>query len=101
MLRDVDTDVLVSPETRGAFDHAIRMGRLRKLERLGLATKVGRAHWRLAPNLADTLRRMGERGDTTTTMQRAYTARGTSPADVHPLNHDHDTRQEKRHGGKE
>src|SRR3546814_16937609 len=78
MLRDVDTDVLVSPETRGAFDHAIRMGRLRKLERLGLATKVGRAHWRLAPNLADTLRRMGERGDIIRTMQRAYTERGTA-----------------------
>src|SRR3546814_6368952 len=40
MLRDVDTDVLVSPETRGAFDHDIRMGRLRKLERTGLAHKV-------------------------------------------------------------
>src|SRR3546814_766876 len=88
MLRDVDTDVLVSPETRGAFDHAIRMGRLRKLERLGLATKVGRAHWRLAPNLADTLRRMGERGDIIRTMQRAYTERGTAPAIVDQLIYD-------------
>lgn len=93
MLRDADTNVLVSSETRGAFDHAIRMGRLRKLERLGLATKVGGAHWRLAPNLADTLRRMGERGDIIRTMQRAYAARENAPAIVDRLIYDPATAQ--------
>ena len=88
MLRDADTDILVSCETRGAFDHTIRVGRLRKLERLGLATKVGATHWRLAPNLADTLRRMGERGDIIRTMQRAYAERGSAPAIVDQLIYD-------------
>src|SRR3546814_10395675 len=59
---------------------SIRMGRLKTLQRLGLASQVGAAHWRLAPELADTLRRMGERGDIIRTMQRAYAARGDAPA---------------------
>lgn len=80
MLREADSDVLVSSQARGAFGQSIRMGRLWKLERLGLATKVGAAHWRLAPDLADTLRRMGERGDIIRTMQRAYSARDNAPA---------------------
>ena len=80
MLREADKDILVSSNARGAFDQAIRMGRLKKLERLGLATRHGGAHWRLAPDLADTLRRMGERDDIIRTMQRAYTARGNAPA---------------------
>lgn len=80
LIREVQQDVLVSSKGRGAFDHAIRIGRLRKLERLGLATQHGAAHWRLAPELADTLRRMGERGDIIRTMQRAYAARANTPA---------------------
>jgi len=79
-LREADKNILVSSESRGAFDQAIRMGRLKKLERLGLATQHGAAHWHLAPDLADTLRRMGERGDIIRTMQRAYAARGNAPA---------------------
>src|SRR3546814_20772370 len=65
------------------------MGRLKKLERLGLATKHGASHWRLAPDLADTLRRMGERGDIIRTMQRAYAARGNAPAIVDQIIYDH------------
>lgn len=80
MLREAGSDVLVSSQARGAFDQVIRVGRLRKLERLGLATKVGAAHWRLAPDLAETLRRMGERSDIIRTMHRAYAARGDAPA---------------------
>src|SRR3546814_7934400 len=64
------------------------MGRLKKLERLGLATRHGAAHWRLAPDLADTLRRMGERGDIIRTMQRAYAARGNAPALVDQIIYD-------------
>ncbi|MGL1437486.1 DUF3363 domain-containing protein, partial [Vibrio parahaemolyticus] len=63
-----------------AFDQTVRMGRLRKLERLGLATQMGASTWRLAPDFADTLKRMGERGDIIRTMQRAFTARGATPA---------------------
>jgi hypothetical protein len=47
---------------------------------MGLATRHGTSHWRLAPDLAEALRRMGERGDIIRTMQRAYAARGNAPA---------------------
>lgn len=80
MLREADKNILVSSQAYGAFDQSIRMGRLRKLERLGLATQAGASHWRLAPDLAAVLRHMGERGDIVRTMQRAYAARGDAPA---------------------
>lgn len=80
LIREAEADVLVSSATRGAFDQTIRIGRLQRLARMGLATRHGASHWSLAPNLADTLRRMGERGDIIRTMQRAYSARGNAPA---------------------
>jgi type IV secretory pathway VirD2 relaxase len=80
LLRDADAARLVSSGAGDAFDQTMRMGRLRKLERLGLAEQMGAATWRLAPDLPDTLKRMGERGDIIRTMQRAFTARGTMPA---------------------
>jgi type IV secretory pathway VirD2 relaxase len=80
LLRDADGGSLVSSAARGAFDQTVRMGRLRKLERLGLAEQMGASTWRLPADLADTLKRMGERGDIIRTMQRAFTARGTMPA---------------------
>ena len=88
MLRETDKDTLVSSNARGALDQSIRMGRLKKLERLGLATRHGAAHWRLAPDLADTLRGMGERDDIIRTMQRAYSARGNAPALVDQVIYD-------------
>jgi type IV secretory pathway VirD2 relaxase len=80
LLRDADAGGLVGSAARGAFDQTVRMGRLRKLERLGLAEQMGASTWRLPADLADTLKRMGERGDIIRTMQRAFTARGTMPA---------------------
>jgi type IV secretory pathway VirD2 relaxase len=80
LLRDADAGGLVGSTSGGAFDQTIRMGRLRKLERLGLAKQMGAATWRLAPDLAGTLKRMGERGDIIRTMQRAFSARGQAPA---------------------
>lgn len=80
LVRDADSGGLVSSAASGAFDQTIRMGRLRKLERLGLASQMGTATWRLAPDLSDTLKRMGERRDIIRTMQRAFTARGQGPA---------------------
>lgn len=80
LVRDVDADSVVSGKGRDAFDQTIRTGRLRKLERLGLAEPVGTGHWRLKPDLTTTLQRMGERGDIIRTMQRAYAARGNAPA---------------------
>ena len=80
VLRDADPGRLVNSGAGDAFDQTVRMGRLRKLERMGLAAQMGASTWRLAPDLADTLKRMGERGDIIRTMQRAFTARGEAPA---------------------
>ena len=80
LLREADAGRLVSSGAADAFDQTVRMGRLKKLERLGLATQMGASTWRLAPDLVDTLKRMGERGDIIRTMQRAFTTRGSAPA---------------------
>ncbi len=80
LLREAEGETLVSSSARGAFDQTLQIGRLRKLERMGLAEQIGASHWRLAPDLAGTLKRMGERGDIIRTMQRAYAARTDAPA---------------------
>ncbi|MBU6299155.1 MAG: relaxase/mobilization nuclease domain-containing protein [Alphaproteobacteria bacterium] len=61
-----------------AFRQSLRIGRMQKLVRLGLADSVAPGRWRLAEELEPTLRRMGERGDIIRTMQRAMSARGLS-----------------------
>src|SRR3546814_18466485 len=65
------------------FQQSLRVGRLQKLGRLGLASHIGGDSWRLGPDLATTLRRMGERGDIIRTMQRQLTARKLARAPVH------------------
>ncbi|WP_448140409.1 DUF3363 domain-containing protein [Sphingopyxis fribergensis] len=79
-LREADADILVSSAARRGFDQSIRIGRLRKLERLGLATQHGALHWELSPGMENALRQMGERGDIIRTMQRAYSGRSQAPA---------------------
>jgi type IV secretory pathway VirD2 relaxase len=55
---------------------ALLVGRLQKLERMGLARAVGPAQWLLAEEAASTLREFGIRGDIIRTMQRALAAQG-------------------------
>ncbi len=81
LLRDVGGDGIVRPERGDPFQQTLRIGRLRQLERLGLAQSEGEG-WRLAPDLAETLKGMGERGDVIRTMQRAYAARGQALPDA-------------------
>src|SRR5260370_36328270 len=70
----------------GAARHAIRVlliGRLQKLERMGLARAIGPARWLLAEEVEPSLRELGVRGDIIRTMQRALSAQGQdhSPGD--------------------
>lgn len=75
LIRDMDVARLVSAGDADPFQQTLRTGRLQKLARLGLASPIGGTTWRLADDLADTLRRIGERGDIIRTMQRELTAR--------------------------
>ncbi|QUT05127.1 relaxase/mobilization nuclease and DUF3363 domain-containing protein [Sphingobium phenoxybenzoativorans] len=76
LIRGADADRVVAAHGSDGFDQALRSGRLAKLARMGLAEPLGAARFRLAPDLADTLRQVGERGDIIRTMQRAYTRLG-------------------------
>lgn len=83
LLRDVDSDGLVSPRHADPLLYSVRAGRLQTLARLGLAQEGAPTRWRLADGLEDTLRRMGERGDIQKMLHRALAAGGIerAPAD--------------------
>ena len=53
-----------------------KVGRLRKLETLGLASQIGAGQWALAEQAESTLRELGERGDIIKRMHRALGERG-------------------------
>src|SRR5207249_1536227 len=63
---------------------ALLIGRLLKLERMGLARAIGPARWLLAEEAEPSLRELGIRGDIIRTMQRALSAQGQdrSPTDL-------------------
>ncbi|WP_411194513.1 MULTISPECIES: DUF3363 domain-containing protein [Rhodopseudomonas] len=63
-------------DPRGIADHALRLARLGKLKRMGLATEQAPGRWELSERLEPTLRELGERGDIIKTMQRALQAEG-------------------------
>jgi type IV secretory pathway VirD2 relaxase len=56
--------------------NALKVGRLRKLESLGLADQVGPGQWALAENAEATLRELGERGDIIKRIHRGLAERG-------------------------
>ncbi|WP_093019566.1 relaxase/mobilization nuclease RlxS [Sphingobium sp. YR768] len=83
LLKGADTERVVATNGRDAFDQTMRAGRLAKLSRLGLAEPLGAGRFRLAPDIADTLRALGERGDIIRTIQREFSraAIARAPAD--------------------
>jgi type IV secretory pathway VirD2 relaxase len=66
----------LDPESR-----RLLLGRAAKLERLGLADRVGPAVWTLQPGLEPTLRDLSIRGDIIKTLHRAM-GRGDRPVDL-------------------
>ena len=56
--------------------HALKVGRLRKLEGLGLADEIGPGQWTISEKAEATLRELGERSDIIKRMHRALTERG-------------------------
>ena len=67
---------VVTASHRDPFQHALRAGRLKKLQALGLAQDLGGGQWKLDNALEEKLRAMGERGDIVRTMQRALRTSG-------------------------
>lgn len=56
--------------------HVLKVGRIRKLETLGLAEQVGPGQWMIDDKAEATLRELGERGDIIKRMHRALTEQG-------------------------
>ena len=71
-------DMRPQPEVDGSSDpqRYRLLRRLKKLERLGLATETESGRWSLSPKAEPTLRAMGERGDIIKTIHRTATERG-------------------------
>ena len=78
--RDVDADGIVWATGADAFQQTLRAGRLKKLERFGLAEEMGPGRWRLSRDLEATLRRMGERGDIIKALHRDLADKGIARA---------------------
>lgn len=76
MQRDGVIDMAPEPGVRPDADHVLRMGRLRKLERLGLATEIAPGQWTLAGDAQAALRELGERDDIIKRMHQAMSDRG-------------------------
>lgn len=76
LIRDIDENGLVQVTLRDPLQQSVQVGRLRKLERLGLATETDPGRWRLTDGMVETLQRMGERGDIIKAMHRELTEAG-------------------------
>jgi type IV secretory pathway VirD2 relaxase len=79
-------DLRPGADGNAAIDR-FKIGRLQKLQRLGLAFPAGPAQWMLAENTESTLRDLGLRGDIIKTMHRALgearIARGVAEFSIH------------------
>ena len=82
LLRRMDDAREVTAADNDPFQQSIAAGRLHKLKGMELAEDLGGGRYRLADELEDTLRRMGERGDIIRLMQRELTARRLDRAGV-------------------
>ncbi len=72
--------VVTAEQEREPFQRSTRIGRLRTLERLGLAEERQTGVWQLDAGLEAKLRQLGERADKFKMMQRALTAAGIDRA---------------------
>ena len=69
-------DLAPRPDRQPDEFHALKVGRLRKLESLGLADQIGPGQWAISENAETTMRQLGERGDIIKRIHRGLTERG-------------------------
>ena len=72
--------VLRASEEVDASRHSLRVGRLRNLERMGLAAERQPGVWSLDPKIEVKLRRLGDRADKIKMLQRALSEAGVERA---------------------
>ncbi|MCA1414393.1 MULTISPECIES: relaxase/mobilization nuclease domain-containing protein [Bradyrhizobium] len=80
LVRDADrrgvVDLAPNPERQPDQFHSLKVGRLRRLESLGLAHQLGRGQWVMDESAETTLRELSERGDIIKRIHRSLTERG-------------------------
>jgi type IV secretory pathway VirD2 relaxase len=69
-------DLAPHPDRQPDEFHALKVGRLRKLEALGLADQIGPGQWSVSEKAEATLRELGERGDIIKRIHRGLSERG-------------------------
>jgi type IV secretory pathway VirD2 relaxase len=69
-------DMAPEPGTQPDVTHTLKIGRLRKLERLDLAREVGPGQWTLSGDAEQQLRALGSRGDVIKRMHETMSKRG-------------------------
>jgi type IV secretory pathway VirD2 relaxase len=74
--RDGFIDLAPLPGRQPDGFHALKVGRLRKLEALGLADEVGAGQWAISDKAEATLRALGERGDIIKRIHQGLNASG-------------------------
>lgn len=82
LLKMKETELGVSPLSLESSRQTLLTGRLKHLERLGLAEERRPGQWHIDDDLEPTLRRMGERGDILKTMQREMAERNIAHSPV-------------------
>jgi type IV secretory pathway VirD2 relaxase len=84
LVRDADRHGVIvlarDPERQPDPFHALNVGRLRRLESLGLAHQVGPGQWTMDEAAETTLRELGERGDIIKRIHRGLAERGIERA---------------------
>ncbi|MDE2363942.1 MAG: DUF3363 domain-containing protein [Hyphomicrobiales bacterium] len=80
LVRDVDRNGLIDVALHGGRQpdefQVLKVGRLRKLESLGLAHEIGSGQWAISDGAEATLRELGLRDDIIKRMHRSLTERG-------------------------
>ncbi|GGA43676.1 relaxase/mobilization nuclease domain-containing protein [Pelagibacterium lentulum] len=69
-------DLAPLPDHQPDEFHTLKVGRLRKLEVLGVAGQIGHSQWFIKPEAETVLRELGERSDIIKRMHRALIERG-------------------------
>lgn len=73
-------DMAPSPDQQPDAFAVVKVGRLRRLERMGLAHEVGAGQWRLDETAEATLREMGQRNDIIKRIHRGLSEQGIERA---------------------